>query len=50
MRKFEYQTLMNCLDEDLNNLGFEGWELISVYKIHPENMHTKFVFKRPKGL
>lgn len=46
MRKFEYQTLLNCQDEGLNNLGIEGWELISVYKIHPENMYTKFVFKK----
>jgi hypothetical protein len=46
MKRFEYKTITNCTDVDLNNLGRDGWELVLVYKIHPENQYTKFVLKR----
>ena len=46
MKRYEYKTIDNPSEEILNKWGENGWELISVYKIHPENIYTKFVFKR----
>ena len=46
MKRFKYKTVVCCSDEDLNDLGILGWELATVYKIHPENMNIKFVFKK----
>lgn len=43
---WEYKTILNCEDEELNDMGLGRWELINIYKIHPENMHIRFVFKR----
>lgn len=46
MKKWKYEIIYNCAEENLNDMGQDGWELITVYKEHPENMHTKFVFKK----
>ncbi len=46
MRKFEYKKQFDLSEDELNRLGKNGWELVSVYKLHPENMHTIFILKK----
>lgn len=49
MKKFEYFTLVGFSvdDRDLNNLGKEGWELVSVVYNYYINSY-RYVFKREK--
>ena len=48
MNKFEYKIDYDCKDEDLNYLGKEGWELITiVFKKYKYTSDTIiFYFKR----
>ncbi len=47
MQKWEYKIVARASEADINNLGEEGWELVSVM----ENLaYYTFVFKRPKSL
>jgi hypothetical protein len=46
MKRFEYRVEHSLSESDLNRLGEKGWDLVAIYKIHPENMYVKFVFKR----
>ena len=50
MRKFEYKTFNNRLDEeDLNKLGDNGWELIiHTVAIGAYSAAQYYVFKREK--
>ena len=50
MRKFEYKTFNNRLDEeDLNKLGDDGWELIiHTVAIGAYSAAQYYVFKREK--
>jgi hypothetical protein len=61
MSKWEYKTLskeidrglINCIDLDkrLNELGEEGWELLSVTPVHYDSVTKSVVhhFRRAKG-
>ena len=53
MEKFEYKIIeakfeINYLNDELNSLGSEGWELINVLSQKNENSSdlTYFIFKR----
>lgn len=46
MKKFEYAKTLSTEIEELNKLGDKGWELVTSYKIRPEDNYTWFVFKR----
>jgi len=47
MKKFEYKIDTNLGENNLNDFGLEGWELVSVSKINtPHSEDTKFYFKR----
>jgi len=46
MQKWEYKIVAKATEAEINRLGEEGWELISV----TENItYYTFFFKRPKS-
>jgi hypothetical protein len=58
MTKFEYKFGLDIgvhenddsdyTEEDLNQLGREGWELVSVVQCGKGNAYLGFFFKRPR--
>lgn len=52
MRKYEYLILYDADEEKMNQMGIEGWELVSTIYIPSErgDDSTVFYFKRDKEL
>lgn len=52
MQKWEYLTVYDVkVNEELQKLGEEGWELVTAYSAVPPGRNfpsVYFVFKRPK--
>jgi hypothetical protein len=46
MQKWEYRILGKLTEVELNTMGTEGWELISIAFIERGNVYTHY-FKRP---
>jgi hypothetical protein len=46
--KWEYKLELNLEEKELNDLGQEGWELVSVSPCGKDHSYTGFFFKRPK--
>jgi hypothetical protein len=46
MQKWEYRILGKLTEVELNTMGIEGWELISIAFIERGNVYTHY-FKRP---
>lgn len=44
--KYKVVKSPDISEQELNILGEKGWELVSIYKIHPENNYTRFIFKK----
>jgi hypothetical protein len=45
--KFELGKRIGEMEEMLNRLGSEGWEMVSAYPIGEDNSSTVFWLKRP---
>jgi hypothetical protein len=46
MEKWEYRILGKLTEVELNTMGIEGWELISIAFIERGSVYTHY-FKRP---
>jgi len=44
--KFQYKKELYVGIDRLDELGAVGWELVNIYKIHPQNEYNVFIFKR----
>lgn len=52
MKQYEYNTISSntaLIEQDLNTLGTEGWELVSFTSPPEEWGYYEYVFKREKG-
>jgi len=47
MQKWEYRILGKLTEVELNKMGIEGWELVSIAFIERGNVYSHY-FKRPK--
>lgn len=48
MQKWEYKVAMGISEQELNAMGLQGWELVSVVQSEFEKVR-RFYFKRPKA-
>lgn len=48
MTRYEYRMLSGLDLEDLNKLGNEGWELVTIQRDYKTERHW-YYFKRPKS-
>jgi hypothetical protein len=46
MRKWKYETLFNCKNDELDKMGLDGWELINIYKESAGSNLIIFIFKQ----
>jgi hypothetical protein len=48
MQKWEYKTTDSLDEQSMNQLGNEGWELVSVTSENDWSQYRYLYFKRPK--
>lgn len=46
--QWQYKLELNLEEDELNDLGRQGWELVAVRPCGKENSYTGFFLKRPK--
>ena len=50
IKKFDWLDELNAIEQELNSLGDEGWELVSVVGNSTPKESQTFYFKRPRQL